>query len=426
MISLLAFVALPTWLAVLWRKFVGRRTLAPNYHDTVRSILVIRLDQLGDLVLTTPLFRELKCLHPGSHCTVVVRPQHKAILTTNRNVDEILTVDSLRTKWLPPGARRLAAVLWFYWVRLRRRQFDLAISPRWDVDEDLATLLCVLANVSRRVGYSSHATPAKRRFNRGFDAAFDVPLPPGPLQHEVERNLAVVEALGGHVTSRRLEICLSENDRKFAAELLQHRDGGRLLVALGIGGGSPGRKWPLERYAQAVAELNQLRRVQPLIVCSSDEDAEASGLSMRLPVPPYIVSGLPLRTMCAVLERCDLFLGNDSGPAHLAAAMDCPTVVVSRHPADGDFGHSNSPVRFAPRCTRVRVLQPATGLDQCAASCRPAEPHCILQVTVERVVEAALELLPPPVPALKACAPSMATQSQAQLERSFAEVAVLA
>ncbi len=251
MISLLAFVSLPTWLAVLWRKFVASRTPAPHHRGMVRSILVVRLDQLGDLVLTTPLFRELKRLYPGSHCTVVVRPQHRSILTTNRNVDEILTLDSLQAKWLPLGARRLAAAVWFYWARLRHRHFDVAISPRWDVDEDLATLLCVLANASCRVGYSSGVTAAKRKFNRGFDAAFDVLLPPGPLQHEVERNLAVVEALGGHAASRRLEICLSECDRKFAAELLQHHDGGRLLVAVGIGGGAPGRKWPLERYARS-------------------------------------------------------------------------------------------------------------------------------------------------------------------------------
>jgi ADP-heptose:LPS heptosyltransferase len=423
---MLAFFALPTWLVVLWRKFVETQALAPNYPDAVRSILVIRLDQLGDVILTTPLFRELKRLYPASRCTVVVRPQHRAILTTNRNVDEILTLGSLQTKWLPQDARQLASTLWLYWAKLRHRQFDLVISPRWDVDEDLATMLCALANATSRIGYSSRATTAKRRFNRGFDAAFDVLLPPGPLQHELERNLAVVEALGGHVSSRRLEIRLSESDRKVAAELFQHHDGGRLLVALGIGGGAPGRKWPLERFAQAVAQLNHLRPVQPVIVCSGEEDNEASALSMQLPVPPYILSGLPLRVVCAVLARCDVFLGNDSGPGHLAAAMDCPTVVVSRHPADGDLSHANSPVRFAPRCPRYRVLQPATGCDDCIASCRSAEPHCILQVTVERAVEAALELLPRPVPALKVCVPSMAAQPQVQFECSLAEVAVLA
>jgi heptosyltransferase-2 len=426
MISLLAFVSLPTWLAVLRRRLLSKMHAAPQQPHAVQSILVVRLDQLGDLVLTTPLFRELKRLYPASRCTVVVQPQYKSILTTNPHVDEILMLATWQTKWLPVRARRLASALWFYRTRLRRRQFDLAISPRWDVDEDLATLLCVLVNASRRVGYISRVTAGKRRFNRGFDAAFDVVLPPGPLLHEVERTLAVVEALGGHAPSRRLEIFLSENDRKFASQLLQHHDSGRLLVALGIGSGVSGRKWPLERYTEAVNRLNQLRSVQPVIVCSSDEDDEASALSVQLPVPPYIVSGLPLRAVCAVFERCDLFVGNDSGPAHLAAAMDCPTVVVSRHPANGDPGHANSPVRFAPCCARHRVMQPAAGLGECTASCRAAEPHCILQVTVEQVVEAAANLLPRPAPALISCNLPAAVRARVQLECSRAGVAGLA
>jgi len=426
MISLLAFVVLPTWLAIAWRKFLAKEPARPSHFEGPRSILIIRFDQLGDLVLTTPLFRELKRVYPGARITAVIPSQFKAILTTNRNVDEILTLDDRRAKWLPPRARWLASALWFYGTQLRHRQFDLAISPRWDIDESLATLACVLANASRRVGHSSGSSQAKRKFNRGFDAAFDVVLAPGPLQHEVGRNLAILEALGTRASGHQLEIRLTDNDRKFAAELLKHHEGGRLLVALGIGGRASGRKWPLERYAQVIALLNERCRIQPVIVCSSEEDHEASALSVQLPVPPYILSGLPLRAVCAVLERCDLLLGNDSGPAHLAAAMNCPTLVVSRHPANGDPNHANSPVRFAPYCARYLVLQPMTGLRGCTTSCQSTEPHCILQVSVEQVVEAALELLPPPSPALALRQPSFACQTRLQPNCSRAVVAGLA
>ena len=212
MISLVAFVVLPTWLAIAWRKCLRRESATPKRADGPPSILVVRLDQLGDLVLTTPLFRELKHLCPGARISVVVRSQFKAILTTNRNVDEILTLHEIQAKWLPPRACWLASALWCYWTTLRRRQFDLAISPRWDVDESLATLLCALAHASCRVGHSSRVSQAKRRINRGFDAAFDVVLPPGPLQHEVERNLAVAQALGAQAPSRKLEIRILRQD----------------------------------------------------------------------------------------------------------------------------------------------------------------------------------------------------------------------
>ncbi len=395
---MLLFVTLPTWLAIAWRRVHAMIRPVQRSAGSPRSIVVFRLDQLGDLVLTTPLFRELKRLYPSARLTVALRPQHKALLTTNRYVDEILPLREVKAKWLPLRARCLATVMWFYWTDLRSRQFDLAVSPRWDVDESLATMLCVLTNAGRRIGYSSRVSPAKRKINRGFRAAFDVSVPPGGLQHEVDRNLAVVETLGAKIENRRLEIFLTANDRRFAGELLKHHDGRRQLVALGIGGRAAGRKWPLERYAECIARLNQERPVQPVIVCSAEEDAEASALSVKLAVPPYILSGVPLRAVCAVLERCNLFLGNDSGTAHLASAMECSTVVVSRHPKNGDPAHPNSPARFSPRCSRSRVVQPMNGEGDCVDSCRSTRPHCILQVTADQVVAAALELLPGPKP----------------------------
>ena len=392
------WVTLPTWLAIVWRKFLFVTPNVVQPRAIPRRIIIFRLDELGDLVLTTPLFRELRRMYPSAHCTVVVQPQYKAILSTNRNLDEVLAISELRFRWLPVHAGRLLSALWFYFATLRHRHYDLAISPRWDVDESLATMLCILTRAGKRIGYSSRVSPAKAKLNRGFDAAFDVALPPCPLQHEVDRNLAIVEALGGRIGSRRLEITPAENDCRFASELLKHRDPDRLLVALGIGGRASGRKWPLERYVEVIAKLDRQLPIQPVIVCSSIEDAEASALSVKLSVPPYILSGVPLRTVCAVLQHCALFIGNDSGAAHLAAAMHCPTVVVSRHPLNGDPAHANSPVRFSPRSPHSRVVQPEAGGPGCTDSCRAHHPHCILGVSPECVLQAALESLPQFVP----------------------------
>jgi heptosyltransferase-2 len=392
---LLYTVRIPTLLAIFWRRHLARkvRPSEASSKPGPKTIVVFRLDQLGDLVLTTPLFRELKRIIPNSRLTVVVRPEYRAILTTNRHIDEILPLFEVKIKWLPARIRRLITALRFFWTRLRHRHFDLVISPRWDVDESLATMLCTLANADTRIGYSERVSPAKQRINRGFDAAFSVLLPPTPLSHEIDRNLAIVEALGSTVLDGRLEIHLTGSDCRFASELLTHHDRGRILVAIGIGGRAAGRKWPLESYAECISLLNQQMPVQPVIVCSSEEDAEASRLSLMLPIPPYILSGAPLRATCAVLQRCSLFVGNDSGAAHLAAAMECPTVVISRHPLAGDPNHANSPARFSPRYSRYRVVQPTRGTGMCTSCCQSSQPHCILLVKPERVVAAALELL---------------------------------
>jgi len=384
---------LPTWLAMFWRAHVSRPKVTGAPHKGPVSFVVFRLDALGDVVLTTPLFRALKAAYPRSRCTVVVQKSYKSLLATNPHIDEILTLPNIRPAWLPLGLRRLLAAVAFYWIELRKRRFDYAISPRWDVDEHLATFLCAMTNAGSRIGYSEQATPAKQKMNRGFDGVFDICLSPGPARHEVLRNLAVAEALGANGGDSRLQIHVTECDHKRAARLLAKVPAQTQLVALGIGAQSVGRRWPLKRYAEVIRQLDRMHRVWPVIVCSASEFGDALKLAALLPCKPVIVSGAGLRQVCAVLERCELFLGNDSGCAHLAAAMDCGTLVISRHPGNGDPNHFNSPLRFAPHGQHVRVLQPGAGVDTCVEACGSPQPHCILAVSVDDVVAAARQML---------------------------------
>jgi ADP-heptose:LPS heptosyltransferase len=390
---LLLSVRVPTLLARFWRARFGEKFSSEATHRGRLSIIIFRLDAMGDVVMTTPLFRELKRAFPKSLCTVVVQHGFRPLLVTNPHIDEILTPPKVGATWLPRRARELVAAMLLYWRCLRRRRFDIAISPRWDLDEQLATLLCLLTNAAKRVGYTEKTSPLKQQLNRGFDAAFSTCLPAGPVRHEVVRNLAVVEAFGATVRDGRLEVPLTGRDRDFASRLLTNVPASSKMIALGIGANSAGRRWPLQRYAECVSRVARKVRVQPVIVCSASERAQARQLAELLTCEPIILSGAPLRGVCAVLERCDIFIGNDSGTAHLAAAMNCKTIVISRHPRDGDPNHGNSPLRFAPHCTEALVLQPATGLDACRASCRVRGPHCITAVSVDEVVAAARKML---------------------------------
>lgn len=386
-------VRVPTKLAMFWRAHLAPATCKQHPRRAGLSFLVIRLDGLGDVVLTTPLFRELKRAFPKSSCTVVVQDAFRQLLVTNPHIDQVISLRPMQAAWLPARVRNLLSVLWLYWGRLRGRCFDIAISPRWDVDDRLATFLCSLVDARNRVGYSETAAPAKRRHNRGFDAAFNTCLSAGPVQHEVLRNLEIVKALGGKVEDSRLEIGITSREREFASKLLANVPASSHVVVVGIGGRSASRRWPLENYAETLTRLGKERCVQTVIVGSYDEKEDACKLAKLLRGDAIILSGAPLRKVCAVLERCDLFIGNDNGSAHLAAAMNCKIIVISRHPSGGDPHHANSPVRFAPYCDRVRVLQPAAGVDACKTECLSLGPHCILAVSVEQAVAAARAML---------------------------------
>jgi ADP-heptose:LPS heptosyltransferase len=122
-------VRLPTLLARFWRANVQRDSIAGMPHKEPVSIVIFRLDSLGDVVLTTPLFRELKKAYPKSRRTVVVQEAYRSLLITNPHIDEVLGVPEIKPAWLPLGAKRLLAALVLYWTRLRGRHFDFAISP---------------------------------------------------------------------------------------------------------------------------------------------------------------------------------------------------------------------------------------------------------------------------------------------------------
>jgi ADP-heptose:LPS heptosyltransferase len=388
---LLLCVLLPTRLAIWWTHLT-RKERNPSSNKRA-SFILFRLDALGDLVLTTPLFRELKRSYPQARVSVVVPEAYKSILDNNPFIDELLLVPSIRnSSWLKP-AHHLLATLLFYWRTLRGRKFDVAICPRWDTDEHLATLLCVLTRAELRVGYSEHTTAGKRRFNRGFDRAFDICLAPGPLRHELERNLAMVDALGGTVSDKSTEIDLTPADRSYADRVLKNVSPDSVLIALGIGAQSAGRRWPLERYSAVIDGLCRQYPVHIVITCAPSEHELAIHLAKTLPDAVTISDSSEIRETCALLARCDLFIGNDTGAAHLAAAMGCPTLVISRHPESGDPKHPNGPARFAPWSECARVLQPAHGLDTCDTRCTQPGPHCIEQTSVPEVVAAAHTML---------------------------------
>lgn len=390
--KLVLWVFVPTRVAIWWAR--SRRGERNPPSAKRNSFILFRLDALGDLVLTTPLFRELKRAYPNAHVAAVVQQSHRSVLESNPYIDELLSVPSVRTPSRLKHARYLVTVLKFYWRELRRRRFDIAICPRWDTDEHLATLLCIVTRAGLRVGYSERASAGKRRFNRGFDRAFDICLDTGPLRHEVERNLSIIEALGGTIDDTSTEITLTEEDREYANRVLRNIPAHCVLVVLGIGAQSMGRRWPLERYSAVIDELSKQYPVHVVITCAPLEHEQASHLARTLPGGSTISDSAAIRETCALLAGCDLFIGNDTGAAHLAAAMKCPTIVISRHPRSGDPEHPNSPARFTPWGVAARVLQPERGLDDCDARCREiSRPHCITQVSVPEVVAAANALL---------------------------------
>src|SRR5262249_29260712 len=164
-----------------WGNSEGSDILVQN----ARSILVVRLDSIGDLVLTSPLLRELRRLNPDAWITLVVDPRYVNLVELCPFVSEVLTFE-LETHGGPFGRLALhMCALRLAGRHLWRRQFDLALLPRWDVDYYHSAFVAYFSGALSRVGYSEKVTPSRQQNDRGLDILFTHMLDDRAVKHEV-------------------------------------------------------------------------------------------------------------------------------------------------------------------------------------------------------------------------------------------------
>ena len=383
----------------LFRLLGRRRTGREVELSKVKRVLVVRLDEIGDVVMTTPLIRELRRNLPDAQITLVVKPQVRNLVELCPYVDEILIYDwniNGHIPWHNLQLRRHGRALRLAWKYLWKQRFDLVIVPRWDADPYHASFVAYFSGAPWRVGYSSNVTEHKRRLNRGYDRLFSHVLDDNKARHEVEHNLDVLPFLSGNVQEDRMELWVGQEDESFAQEVLRLHGVNRhdLLVAFGPGAGARKRLWSLPSFVKLEAWLKKEYGAHIVLVGGPGEEQLGQELHRQLGDRVINVVGrTTLRQTVALLKRCHLYVGNDAGPMHLAAAIGTPVVEISCHPLGGSPLHENSPSRFGPRGVPYSVIQPENPLHPCFDACIADQAHCILGIGVEKVKEAVEEQL---------------------------------
>ena len=368
------------------------QTPLPLAVRDARAVLVVALAEAGDMVLLSVFLRELRRLASSARVTIVCLPAVRGLLESSADVDEVIAYDAathrlLRPLQLPGRARAFVR-------RERLDRFDIVIVPRWDIDQHLAAAIAVFSRAPRRVSHSEHATERKATLNAGFDTLFTDVVRSSGVRHEVERHVEMLRAMGATAPSTRLRLALSEGDRMRAAKELTVRGARGPLIALGIGAAHPKRRWSIARFAEVGRALQRDHGAHIVIVGgSSDVEAQTELLQHLEPAATGLAGLLTLRESAAVLEQCQLFIGNDSAPMHLAAAVGVSCVEISCHPAGGDPLHNNAPERFGPWGVPSVIVRPDAAVPPCTSNCAAATPHCILAITPTMVLDAAGTLL---------------------------------
>ncbi|MGH7231745.1 MAG: putative lipopolysaccharide heptosyltransferase III [Nitrospiraceae bacterium] len=336
----------------------------------MKNILVIKLRYIGDVLLATPVLRALREGFPKARVTMAVNRGTEEIVTGNPDAHEVVVVDR----------EGLAADIRFL-RDLRRRRFDCVLDL---TDADRSAMMAWASGAPVRIGFND-----EHRW-RGLLYTSVVAAPPG---HRIERDLAAVRALGIEPKSDQPVLNMSKQDDAEAAGLLNEigietsdAPGRRPLVLLHPGARYWFKAWPAERFAELADRLSEAYGCEVLVGGGSQDRAMAEAIQARARVPLKSLAGRAgLRHFAAVVKRCAVFIGNDSGAMHIAAAMDAPIVAL--------FGPSN-PAEWGPRGRRVAVLYKGLDCRPCFhPTCRRGEDHCMRQISVDEVFAAASKLI---------------------------------
>lgn len=346
-----------------------------------RSIVVIKPCCIGDVIMTTPLLEVLQRTYPAARITYVVGTWSKVIAEHQPTVASVIDCGTVGI----PGRYALKDYVKLA-QRLRRQHFDLAFvldrSP-------MLTLLPWLAGIARRVGPDS--------LGRGFSLTDRVAVSTSrtQLQHQVDIYLDLARALGIAVDHPQMhfEPTVEERQRIYPST--------RKQVAVFPGGGSnPGmqltaKRWPLALYRDLVRKLVHELGVQVLLIGGPDDVALNQSLLDGLTVPAGTVVNLagqtPFGQTAAQIEHCVLFIGNDSSPMHLAAAVGTPVIAIFGPTSPQEYGPYalDDPRHIA--IWRHPTGQPCFFLGKMQAC---ADCTCMQSVTLADVWDAVLRLIP--------------------------------
>ena len=282
--------------------------------DQVQRILILRMGPLGETLLTTPVIRALRRRFPDAYIAYMVAPGREDLVSENPNLDEVITYSVSIPKLIYEMAKRS-----FQMVVILQPTFRLVLHT-------------FLARIPFRIGFET---------NSGKGRLLHVAVPNNIVQHETARYLDVVRGIGIEPDSSEPEMFVNGVAQRWADDFLA--DAGvpldRPLIGLNPGSGSESRRWSKAGFAEVGNWLRQKYNAQIFITAGDAEGTLPHEVADLMSCSPILVTGTTPMQLGAMLQKCHLYISNDTGPMHMSTAVNTPTIAL--------FGASN-PNQWGP------------------------------------------------------------------------------
>lgn len=340
-----------------WKESYDRE---PDNHGCLRSFLVIHQGALGDFILALPALETLRRAFPRARSVVMGYPRVLELVESRFYADEILSVDQkgMASFFVRKGSLDPTLSEFF-------KRFDLIV-------------------VFGKDGEGALVDNLKTVCERGLLHIYSFP-PREERIHLTDHLLRQFAHYGIPVYRSHPRLYLKESDREWAANFWEGKGVTRKVrqevVILHPGSGSKKKVWPIDRYSNLARTLHDRLGSRILIVLGPAEAPEArKSFEGRGYASPILASGLSVLQLASVMEGCKLFVGNDSGVSHLAAAVGLPTVAI--------FGPTDQSV-WAPRGERTCVVSKDVLCSPCLheRSSQCTEVECLTGVQMEDVFD---------------------------------------
>ena len=345
--------------------------LVPRLSPEPRRILIRGTNWIGDAVMSEPALSAIRHAFPKAEITLLVKPAVAELFQQHPGIDHLLVYEHR-------GRHARLSGKWALGTELRRGRFDAAILFQNAFE---AALLAFLAGIPRRYGYGTDG--------RGFLLTDSIAVPSRTiLGHHTQYYVDLLRPLGITSSSAAPRLFVSEIEEEHMRQRLSKSGILATERLIGINPGSTygsAKRWLPERFAEAMDRVVEQFGGRVVIVGATGEEALGQAIAEKMRSKPVVLSGrTSIRELMTVIKRCRLFVTNDTGPMHIAAAFGVPVVAVFG-PTDfrttSPFGETHQIVREPVECSPCL-------LREC-----PIDHRCMTRVTVEQVYQAAAEQL---------------------------------
>ena len=348
--------------------------MAANTQD-IRFIRLFKLRYIGDVLLTTPAIRLIRQSYPDAHITMVVNSGTKDVIRYNPHIDNIITIDRRMIEEADLYSR--LQYEWNILKALREQPCDLSV----DFDSgERAAYLSLLSNTRIRIGLRYSKGIRKLIFNRQVKI--------NSRTHTVERNLMLVEqAIDLSRTDAILELYTSSEEEDYIDSWLHsngllHRD----YVVVHPGARFWFKRWSIVKWA-ATIDLIQRELCMPVVISGGEKELDdVIAISSMMTTPVYSIAGrTSILDLAALLQKAALFIGNDSGPTHIAAASGTKVIAL--------FGPT-SPAVWRPWGDGHTVIYRQVECSPCGRiHCNLDKETCMEKISIAEVFSAVCQCL---------------------------------